>query len=88
MLIRMKPEQFGALCQDARHKANEALLHSIAVSMASFIAAIDRNSNNVTLYIEQRLAPLIPLLEVDFRMREALERIQADGRQLIQRSPL
>jgi hypothetical protein len=78
----MKPEQLGVLLEDERREANSALVHSIAVSMASFIAAIDQNSNDVASYIEQRLAPLIPLLEIDFRMREALERIRADGRQL------
>jgi hypothetical protein len=67
---------------DASRDANNALLHEIALSMASFIAAIDANSYDVARYIEQRLAPLIPLLDVDIRVREALERIGADGRHL------
>ena len=76
----MKPEQLGRELEAARRKADDALLHSIAVSMASFIAAIDSDSNRVTQYIEQRLAPLMSLLGIDFRVREVLERIRADGR--------
>ena len=78
----MKPEQFGAMLADSRRKADDELLHEIAMSMASFIAAIDTRSIDVAAYIEQRLAPLLPLLWLDVRVREALERIRADGREL------
>ena len=46
----MKPEQFGAMLADARRKADGELLHSIAMSMASFIAAIDARSIDVAAY--------------------------------------
>ena len=79
----MKPEQFGAMLASCRRDANDELLApSIAMSMASFIAAIDTRSIDVAAYIEQRLAPLLPLLGLDVRVRDALERIQADVRQL------
>lgn len=50
--------------------------------MASFIAEIDSDSNNVALYISQRLAPLIPLTHIDIRVKDAVNQIAQDGRKL------
>jgi hypothetical protein len=57
------------------------LIHNIAQSMASYIAAIDSDSNRVSVYIERRLAPLINMTAIDIRVRNALERIARDGRE-------
>lgn len=84
---------------DARRKENASLLdraskeaplqlaketvHRIAVSCASFIAAIDADSSRVAAYLEQRLQPLAFMSTIDMRSRDALQRIATDGRQLV-----
>jgi hypothetical protein len=59
----------------------ESAIHNIAVSCASFIAALD-NSCDVAAYLEQRLAPLSELMRADDRARSVVERIADDGRAL------
>jgi hypothetical protein len=82
---RKRRETMAKLDQ-AKYDAPPLLLHDVAVSMASFIAEIDANSNDVAAYIEQRLAPLVPMMRTDIRVLDAIARIGADGRKL-QRRP-
>ena len=77
---RMTSQQLIEALDRASGQADDDLLRRIGVSMASFIAEIDANSEDVAEYISQRLAPLIPLTHVDFRVRDVLESIASDGR--------
>jgi hypothetical protein len=79
----MKSEELGSLLEAESRKADEGLLREIAVSMASFIVKIDASSNDVASYIEQRLAPLVPLLRIDVRVQDAIKRIATDDRHYI-----
>lgn len=76
----MKPEDLASLLDKQTSIADADLLRRLAVSMASFIAEIDDDSNIVAEYIEQRLSPLLSLLSIDFRVRNALEIIASDAR--------
>ncbi len=78
----MNQKEIAAGLETARLRVAPDLIHELAVSCASFIAAIDSNSNDVAAYLEQRLAPLIPMMRTDERVRAAIERIARDGRQL------
>jgi len=55
------------------------MVHSIAVSCASFIAALS-TSAEVAAYLEQRLTPLARGAYENKRLHDALELIVADGR--------
>ena len=57
------------------------MVHSIAVSCASFIAALS-TSAEVAAYLERRLAPLARGAYENKRLHEALELIASDGRAL------
>lgn len=73
---------------DAAHaNAPKELLHSIAGSMASFIAEIDASSSDVAAYIEQRLAPLARFVNTDARVGQALAAIARDSRKLPPKEP-
>jgi hypothetical protein len=63
-------------------------IHDLAMSLASYIAAIDSRSVDVAAYLEQRLQPLIPLMRTDCRVEHAVERMRDDGRQLTSREGL
>lgn len=67
--------------QAMKDREPEELIRGIAVSCASFIAAIDADSRDVAAYLEQRLAPLQSMARVDYRCLEALKRINGDARQ-------
>jgi hypothetical protein len=68
------------LLNDAAERYPAELLHNLAVSLASYIAAIDSDSHRVSAYLERRLAPLLEMARTDIRSRDALERILRDGR--------
>jgi len=61
------------------------MIHDLSVSMASFIAEIDKNSADVAAYIEQRLRPIIPMMRTDERVRAAVETMARDGRKLVRK---
>jgi len=65
----------------SEYKPNEKL-RELALSMASFIAAIDSSSSDVAEYIERRLSPLIELMEIDAKVEEVIDRCGWDGRTL------
>jgi len=77
-----KIENLGDILEAAGQRALDELFERIGVSMASFIAAIDSSSSDVARYITQRLEPLKFMASTDFRVRDAMESIARDGRQI------
>ena len=72
----------GGLLDEAAKRIGPKLVRSIATSCASFIAAIDSDSSKVASYLEQRLQPLATFANSDIRVRNAMQRIATDARQL------
>lgn len=64
-------------------EAVDVLFKDIGIRMASFIAEIDKDSNDVAAYIEQRLSLLKSLARTDSKARDVLERIRKDTRKLL-----
>lgn len=68
------------MAREAPEKIARELVHDIAQSMASFIAAIDSDSSRVSAYIERRLAPLVGPASASYDLKQALEHIRSDAR--------
>jgi hypothetical protein len=78
--MNKRGDEIKGVLREEYLKTAPELVHRIAVSLASYIAAIDSDSNKVAAYLERRLEPLIGLIRTDERVRQALERIANDGR--------
>lgn len=75
-----KTDETVRALEQAKADAPRRLLHDVAVSLASFVAAIDSDSMRVAAYLERRLEPLLGMVAVDIRCQRALETIRDDAR--------
>lgn len=75
----MKPEELGQKLTAAGERRLESDMLDICKSMASFIAEIDADSNDVAAYLYQRLNPILRHPAV----RLHLDRVGKDGRKLV-----
>jgi len=72
---RDKRQELGDLLEETRRQYPANLLHEIAISCASFIAAIDSDSNAVAAYLENRFKPLVSLALSNHGVIQALKQI-------------
>jgi hypothetical protein len=75
----MKPEELSTKLRDASESVVPEMIHNIAISWASHIAAIDNDSAKVAEFIERRLAPFAIPCRTERGARDALERMYKIG---------
>jgi hypothetical protein len=75
----MKPEEFGHKMDELAKRALDNRVTALCISMASFIAEIDKSSADVAAYLEQRLDAILRHPAI----REHLIRAAKDERKLI-----
>ena len=72
---RKAEQELRDLLEQTRRQHPVDLIHEISISCASFIAAIDQDSNAVAAYLEKRFQSFVTLALSDDNVLQALKRI-------------